>query len=144
VLAQTTDASPPGSDFEGPAYEFEQVREGIYHAHGTGNVPVGANATIVINENDVLVVDSHISPAAAAALLAELKAITDKPVKYVVNTHFHFDHNSTPYNRIGGSSSDILTMRSKRRPMRSSTRMEPLLSGAVMATMRFSPRTSRP
>jgi glyoxylase-like metal-dependent hydrolase (beta-lactamase superfamily II) len=45
-----------------------------------------------VNEEDVLVVDSHITPAAAWALLRELKDITDKPVRYVVNTHFHFDH----------------------------------------------------
>lgn len=40
----------------------------------------------------MLLVDSHITPAAAWALLKELKKITEKPVRYVVNTHFHFDH----------------------------------------------------
>ena len=53
---------------------------------------VGSNAAIIVNEEDVLLVDSHISPVAAAALIEELGSITDKPVKYVVNTHFHFDH----------------------------------------------------
>lgn len=83
---------PPGSDFSGPAFEFERVTEDVYQARGTGNVSVGANASIVINEEDVLVVDSHVSPAAAAALMRELRAVTDKPIKYVVNSHFHFDH----------------------------------------------------
>ena len=82
----------PGSDFEGPAFEFEQVLDGVYQARGTGNVAVGSNAAVIINEDDVLLVDSHISPAAASALLSELTAITEKPVRYVVNTHFHFDH----------------------------------------------------
>ena len=82
----------PGSDFEGSAFEFELVMEGIYQARGTGNVAVGSNAAVIINEEDVLLVDSHISPVAAAALIEELGSITDKPVKYVVNTHFHFDH----------------------------------------------------
>ena len=82
----------PGSDFEGPAFEFELVVEGIYQARGTGNVAVGSNAAVIVNEEDVLLVDSHISPVAAAALIEELGSITDKPVKYVVNTHFHFDH----------------------------------------------------
>ena len=82
----------PGSDFEGSAFEFELVMEGIYQARGTGNVAVGSNAAVIINEEDVLLVDSHISPVAAAALIEELGSITDKPVRYVVNTHFHFDH----------------------------------------------------
>ncbi len=82
----------PGSDFEGVAWEFERVAEDVYHARGTGNVTVMSNASIVINENDVLVVDSHVSPAAAASLINELVAITDKPVRYVVNSHYHFDH----------------------------------------------------
>ena len=38
------------------------------------------------------VVDSHISPAAAHAVVDEIEALTDKPVRYVVNTHYHFDH----------------------------------------------------
>jgi glyoxylase-like metal-dependent hydrolase (beta-lactamase superfamily II) len=46
----------------------------------------------LINDADVLVVDSHVSPAAAWVLLDELKAITPKPVRYVVTTHFHYDH----------------------------------------------------
>jgi len=90
--SEQSTSRPPGSDFEGPAFEFEQVRDDIYQARGTGNVAVGSNAAIIINEDDVLLVDSHISPAAAVALMDELQAITDKPVRYVVNTHFHFDH----------------------------------------------------
>ena len=85
-------APPPGSDFEGPAFEFQQVREDVYQARGTGNVAVGSNAAVIVNDDDVLLVDSHISPAAAAALMDELEAITTRPVRYVVNTHFHFDH----------------------------------------------------
>jgi glyoxylase-like metal-dependent hydrolase (beta-lactamase superfamily II) len=99
AACQSPDAAPddvatqlPGSAFEGAAFEFERVSEDVYQARGTGNVAVGANAAIIINEDDVLVVDSHISPAAAAALINELRSITDKPVRYVVNTHFHFDH----------------------------------------------------
>lgn len=85
-------AQLPGSDFEGPAFEFEEVMPDIYHARGTGAVAVGANAAIVVNEEDVLIVDSHVSPAAAQALLDELRDITDKPVRYMVNTHYHLDH----------------------------------------------------
>ncbi len=83
---------PPGSDRDGPAFRFIEVREDIYLAVATGSMTVMSNAAIVINEEDVLVVDTHVSPAAAYALLEELPAITDKPVRYAVNTHHHFDH----------------------------------------------------
>lgn len=81
-----------GTDYDGPAFEFEEVLPGIYHARGTGAVAVGSHGAVIVNEDDVLVVDSHISPAAATAIVDEIKAFTDKPVRYVVNTHFHFDH----------------------------------------------------
>jgi glyoxylase-like metal-dependent hydrolase (beta-lactamase superfamily II) len=41
----------------------------------------------------VLVVDAHSKPSAAAALLAQIKKeVTDRPVRYLVNSHFHWDH----------------------------------------------------
>lgn len=96
--AESTESSsqaaspPPGAVYDDKAFTFHEIKPGIYHAVGTGNLAVGCNGSIFVNEDDVLVVDSHITPAAAWALLKELKNITDKPVRYVVNTHFHFDH----------------------------------------------------
>ena len=40
----------------------------------------------------MIVVDDHVSPAAAWVLLEEIKEVTNKPVTTVINTHFHFDH----------------------------------------------------
>jgi glyoxylase-like metal-dependent hydrolase (beta-lactamase superfamily II) len=85
-------AKPPGAEYAGNAFEFHKVREDVYLAVGTGHLTVVSNASIVINENDVLLVDSHTTPAGAWALLHELKRITPKPVRYVINTHFHVDH----------------------------------------------------
>ena len=83
---------PAGTTFSGKAFRFNKVKEGIYHAIGTGALTVVGNSTVLVNERDVIVVDDHVSPAAAWVLLEEIKAITDKPVTTVVNTHFHFDH----------------------------------------------------
>ncbi len=85
-------ARPAGALHNGPAFRFTKIADDIYHARGTGALNVGTNSVVIINEADVMLVDSHISPAAAWVLLDELKTITRKPVKYVVNTHFHFDH----------------------------------------------------
>lgn len=83
---------PPGAYYDGQAFTFTRVRAGVYHAVGTGNLGVGSNAAVFVNDHDVLLVDSHVSQAAALALLRELRQITPKPVRYVVNTHFHYDH----------------------------------------------------
>ena len=83
---------PAGTSFSGKAFRFNKVKEGVYHAIGTGALTVVGNSTIIVNDRDAIIVDDHVSPAAAWALLDEVKAITDKPVTTVINTHFHFDH----------------------------------------------------
>ena len=87
-----------GSETGGPPpaeavhFEFTEVVPGVYHARGASDLVVGSNAGVVVNEADVLLVDSHISPAAANALVEDLRSITDRPVRYAANTHWHFDH----------------------------------------------------
>ncbi len=79
-------------DRQSETHRFDEVAPGVYHATGTGAVSIGSNAMVVVNEEDVLLVDSHITPDAARELIRSVTTITDKPVRYVVNTHFHFDH----------------------------------------------------
>src|SRR6476659_6759224 len=91
VAAQGRQA-PAGTSHTGKAFRFNKVKDGIYHAIGTGSLAVVGNSSIIVNDNDAIVVDDHVSPAAAWVLLDELKEITNKPVTTVINTHFHFDH----------------------------------------------------
>jgi glyoxylase-like metal-dependent hydrolase (beta-lactamase superfamily II) len=90
VAAQTR--KPAGTNHNGNAFRFNKVREGVYHALGTGALAVVGNGAVIVNDNDVIIVDDHVSPAAAWVLLDEVKALTKKPVTTVINTHFHFDH----------------------------------------------------
>lgn len=77
---------------ESDSHRFEEVAEGVWLATGTGSVYTMSNAMILVGESDTLIVDSHVTPTAARALLASMSVITDKPVRYLVNSHYHFDH----------------------------------------------------
>src|SRR5688500_19305675 len=84
VLVYWAQGRPPGAVYDGKAFTFTRIRDDVYHAVGTGNLAFGTNAVVIINDADVLLVDSHVSPAAAHVLLEELLAITTKPVRHVV------------------------------------------------------------
>ena len=75
-------------------FHIEKVSEGVYAAIRNNAPGLGADATSVflINDEDVVVVDTTGSLAGAREELAELRKLTSKPVRYVINTHWHFDH----------------------------------------------------
>ncbi|MBZ5611176.1 MAG: MBL fold metallo-hydrolase [Acidobacteriia bacterium] len=74
-------------------FEIQKVAEDVFFAQARPWALPNSNAAVFVNTSDVLVVDAHSHPAAAAALIAQIKSeITAKPVRYVVDTHFHFDH----------------------------------------------------
>ena len=77
-----------------PALPFvlKQVGPGVYAAIDGPEHKAGANAGFVIGDDGVLVVDSFFNPDAARALVAEIRRITPKPIRYLVNTHYHLDH----------------------------------------------------
>ncbi len=52
----------------------------------------GANAGVVVGTKGAVVVDTLISAKEAGRLLRDVRAVTDKPVRYVVDTHYHLDH----------------------------------------------------
>jgi len=87
---------------QGKVYKFEKIADGIYY--GTGGL--GGNHPIIVNDRDVMLVDDGTTPATARDLLQDLKLITDKPVRYVVNTHFHYDH--TDGNQVFGPEVEII------------------------------------
>jgi cyclase len=53
---------------------------------------LGANAGFVVGGESVLVVDSRYTERHARKLLEAIRSVTDLPVRYLVNTHYHPDH----------------------------------------------------
>jgi len=84
-------AQAPGASAN--LFTIEKVADGVYAALARPQILTNCNAAIFVNARDVLVVDAHSKPSAAAALIAQIKKdITTKPVRYLVNSHFHWDH----------------------------------------------------
>ncbi|HZT77256.1 MAG TPA: MBL fold metallo-hydrolase [Vicinamibacterales bacterium] len=64
----------------------------VFATPGYGDVGLDGNSIAVTSRDGVLVFDTNGTPAAAAAVLAQIRSITDRPVRYVVNSHWHWDH----------------------------------------------------
>lgn len=91
VLTLTGHATDSGKTTE---RTVTKIAEGIYtirHKDAPDTFPQG-NTTVVIGEREVLVVDSCYLPSSAREDIADIKRWTNKPVRYLVNTHWHFDH----------------------------------------------------
>jgi len=87
--AQNQKAPASAGDFE-----IQKLSEGVYAAirKQPPLFSFDPNNVFIINDDDVIVVDANASLAAAKELLAALRKLTGKPVKYVINTHWHDDH----------------------------------------------------
>ena len=67
------------------------LAEGVYEIEHAGYG--GGNTTVILGDRQVLVVDTCFLPSAAREDIAQIRKWTDKPVSFVLNTHFHNDHN---------------------------------------------------
>ena len=73
-------------------FVLKQVGPGVYAAIDGPEHKAGSNAGFVIGDDGVLVVDSFFNLDSARALVGEIHRLTPKPIRYVVNTHYHLDH----------------------------------------------------
>lgn len=69
-----------------------RIAEGTYVIQHRTTIFEGGNTTVIIGDRDVLVVDATLLPHAAREDIAEIRRLTSKPVRYLVNTHWHNDH----------------------------------------------------
>ena len=87
-------SSPLVASGQSEKFELVKVADGVYAAirKEPPGMTVNANSVFIINEDDVVVVDTTLTPGTAKEELAALRKLTGKPVRYVINTHWHDDH----------------------------------------------------
>ncbi|HVG22064.1 MAG TPA: MBL fold metallo-hydrolase [Blastocatellia bacterium] len=73
-------------DFSKVEIKVSKVRGSVYMLKGAGG-----NIGFSAGRDGVVLVDDQFAPL-ADKIKAAIKAITDKPVRFVINTHYHFDH----------------------------------------------------
>ena len=74
-------------------FDIDRIADGVYAALAKPQTLLNCNAVVFENAEDILIMDSHSKPSAVASLVRQLRdQVTRKPVRYVVASHFHWDH----------------------------------------------------
>ncbi len=85
--------APSQKTRDGRLFRFERVTASVYAAVARPAAMLNCNAAVIVGSDHVLVVDTHSKPSAARALIEQIRAeVSDRPVRYVINSHFHWDH----------------------------------------------------
>ena len=82
VAAQQTGTPPPDPP------TVKQITKDIYFFYDY----VGSNSVFLVTDDGVLVIDTREHPRLGQDLIARIRKVTDKPIKWVINSHFHGDH----------------------------------------------------
>jgi cyclase len=86
VLACAVPRGVPGQSLDSVQIRAERLADGLYALRGAGG-----NIGLAIGADAVFVVDDQFAPL-TPKILAAIATLTDRPVRFVLNTHWHFDH----------------------------------------------------
>ena len=100
-------------DFSKVQMKVVKVNGNVYMLQGAGG-----NIGVSVGDDGIVIVDDQFA-GMAPKIKEALKAITNKPVKYVINTHYHGDH--TGGNEIFGKEGTIIAHENARKRMESGT-----------------------
>lgn len=73
------------TDMTEKAVSFEEIGRGLYAYTAEGD----PNSGIIVGDDGVMVIDAQATPAMAQRVTARVRTVTDKPIKYVLLTHYH-------------------------------------------------------
>jgi len=74
------------------SFELKKVGDGVWAAVAAARYKVNSNAAVIETNDGLVVVDTHSKPSAAQALYQDIQGVSKKPVKKIINSHFHWDH----------------------------------------------------
>jgi glyoxylase-like metal-dependent hydrolase (beta-lactamase superfamily II) len=78
AFASTADTGPK-------TISFDQLGEGLYAYTAEGD----PNSGIIVGDDGCMVIDAQATPAMAGDVIARVRSVTDKPIKYVLLSHYH-------------------------------------------------------
>ena len=87
ALAQTAPAAaPPPPDFSKVEIKTTDLGDNVYMLEGQGG-----NITVAVAKDGIIMVDSEYAPL-HDKIRAAIATVSNQPIKYLINTHFHGDH----------------------------------------------------
>ena len=79
---------------DSPAIEKTTLADGIYlfRAPSSLDLWTSSNTVVVVNDSDVVVFDSNARASTSRLVIAEIRKVTTRPVRVLINSHWHMDH----------------------------------------------------
>jgi glyoxylase-like metal-dependent hydrolase (beta-lactamase superfamily II) len=102
VAQSLSNVAPGYAIVEAGGFQFQRIAEGVLFLNGG----LGGRVVVIVNDDDVVLVDTGAMPRKTAEFLSAVRDLTGTPVRYVVNTHWHYDH--TDGNQVFGPDVRIL------------------------------------
>jgi cyclase len=94
ALALAIGLAPFAARADRPAPSRTEVAPGVYvfSTSSYGDVGLDGNSIAVLSNDGVFVFDTNGTPAASAAVLAQIRTLTSQPVRFIAISHWHWDH----------------------------------------------------
>src|ERR1700745_2158417 len=94
---QPTDGAPPPPDFSTVEIKTTDLGDNVYMLEGQGG-----NITVAVAKDGIIMVDGEFAPL-HDKIKAAIAVVSNQPIKYLINTHFHGDHTggNEPFARDG-------------------------------------------
>jgi cyclase len=87
----TPPAAPPPVDFSKVEIKTTDLGDNVYMLEGQNPGSIGGNITVAVAKTGIIMVDGQFAPL-HDKIKAAVAAISNLPVKYIINTHYHGDH----------------------------------------------------